>query len=190
LGVASGDRPEEYPALNHTFADRGARFRESFAYIRHMSDKNPMFENLYGSTDGGIDMLPKPEAGKLPMLITGGSQQDHEWIAEHGDGWMTYPRNLVDQTQFVQHWQAQLEAVGAQPKPVMQSLYIDLAEDPTTQPAPIHLGFRSGVHYLRGYLKSLEEIGMHHVALNLRFNQLPVESTLQRLADELLSDFT
>ena len=30
LGVASGDRPAEYPALNLPFADRGERFRDSF----------------------------------------------------------------------------------------------------------------------------------------------------------------
>ncbi|MDO6568904.1 LLM class flavin-dependent oxidoreductase [Alteromonas sp. 1_MG-2023] len=29
LGVASGDRPEEYPAINRGFDDRGDRFRES-----------------------------------------------------------------------------------------------------------------------------------------------------------------
>jgi len=32
LGVASGDRPEEYPALYLPFADRGERFRDSFDY--------------------------------------------------------------------------------------------------------------------------------------------------------------
>ena len=36
LGVASGDRPEEYPALNLPFADRGERFRDSFDYIQHL----------------------------------------------------------------------------------------------------------------------------------------------------------
>lgn len=33
LGVASGDRPDEYPALNMTYPDRGVRFRESVDYI-------------------------------------------------------------------------------------------------------------------------------------------------------------
>ena len=30
---------------------------------------------------------------------------------------------------------------------------------------------------------------MNHVALDLRFNQTDIETTLQRLADELLPDF-
>ena len=33
LGVASGDRPQEYPALNKTFHDRGEKFRDSIDYI-------------------------------------------------------------------------------------------------------------------------------------------------------------
>ena len=43
---------------------------------------------------------------------------------------------------------------------------------------------------LRTYLKTLEQIGVNHVALNLRFNQLDIETTLKRLADELLADFS
>ena len=92
LGVASGDRPDEYPALNLPFAERGDRFRASFDYIERMREDAPAFENTYGSPDGGMDMLPKPVSGKLPLLITGGSQQDPDWIARTGDGWITYPR--------------------------------------------------------------------------------------------------
>jgi len=72
----------------------------------------------------------------------------------------------------------------------MQSLYVDLPEDPETPPQPIHLGFRLGAHHLRNYLKSLEEIGVNHVALNLRFNQADIETTLKRLADDILPDFS
>ena len=39
LGIASGDRPEEYPALNMSFEDRGQRFRDSFEYIKRMWGK-------------------------------------------------------------------------------------------------------------------------------------------------------
>ena len=190
LGVASGDRPEEYPALNLPFAERGAAFRESFDYIRQMGEDSPAFENAFGSPNGGIDMLPKPASGKLPLLITGGSQQDPEWIARHGDGWLTYPRNTVVQARIIRDWRARVEAVGGSDKPMMQPLYVDLTEDPDTRPQPIHLGFRLGVNPLRAYLKSLEQIGMNHVALNLRFNQADIETTLKRLTDDILPDFT
>ncbi len=190
LGVASGDRPEEYPALNLSFDDRGDRFRESFDYIRRMWEDAPAFENTYGNPYGGMDMLPKPKAGKLPLLITGGSQQDPDWIARNGEGWITYPRGIDAQEKIISDWRARVKAAGGPAKPAVQSLYVDLVDDPEAPPQPIHLGFRSGANYLRAYLKSLEEIGINHVALNLRFNQSDIETTLKRLADEILPDFT
>ena len=189
LGIASGDRPEEYPALNLPFDDRGDRFRAGFDYIERMWKDSPTFGNYYGSLHGGMDMLPKPTTGRLPLLITGGSQQDPDWIARHGDGWITYPRSMAEQARIISDWQSRVEAAGGPVKPAMQSLYVDLAKDPQAQPQPIHLGFRLGRNYLRTYLKSLEEIGVNHVALNLRFNQADTEKTLQRLADDILPDF-
>lgn len=189
LGVASGDRPEEYPALNVPFQDRGKRFRESFDYIRQMGVNAPVFDNAYGSPKDGMDMLPKPYTGKLPLLITGGSQQAPEWIAENGDGWMLYPRQATAQVHTIRAWRARVEAAGRPNQPVMEPLYIDLAEDPETPPKPIHLGLRLGAHHLRTYLKTREEIGVNHVALNLRFNQEDIETTMKRLADDVLPDF-
>ena len=189
LGVASGDRPDEYPALNLSFDDRGDRFRDSFDYIERMWEESPDFGNSYGSPGGGMDMLPKPVDGKLPLLITGGSQQDPDWIARNGDGWMTYPRGTDVQARLIGDWRSRIEAAGGPAKPAMQSLYVDLAKDPGMPPQPIHLGFRSGTNHLRAHLKSLEKIGVNHVALNLRFNQADTEETLKRLADDILPDF-
>ena len=190
LGVASGDRPEEYPALNLPFEDRGDRFRASFEYIQRMAEDSPAFENTYGSPYGGMDMLPKPVSGKLPLLITGGSQQDPDWIARNGEGWITYPRNIAVQALIINDWRARIETAGGPAKPAMQSLYVDLVDDPKAPPQPIHLGFRSGINHLRAYLKSLEEIGVNHVAMNLRLNQADTETTMKRLADDILSDFS
>ncbi|MBB6430331.1 LLM class oxidoreductase [Algisphaera agarilytica] len=189
LGVASGDRPDEYPALNIPYDSRGQRFRESFEYIRTMSETAPPFDNDFGSSLGGIDMLPKPTAGSIPMLVTGGSQQNPDWVAQHGDGWMTYPRNLDAQAHVIQDWQQRVEAAGRAPQPVLQTVYIDLAENPDTPPQPIHLGMRLGMNHLLDYVKSLEAIGVNHLALNLRFNQADIDQTLHRLADDLLPHF-
>ncbi len=190
LGVASGDRPEEYPALNLPFDERGEMFRESFAYIRRMGEERPAFENRFGSAGRGMDMLPKPAAQKLPLLLTGGSRQAPDWIAENSDGWMIYPRNPHAQAAVIRDWRARVEAQGGGAKPVLQPLYVDLVEDPDAPPRPIHLGLQLGVHHLREHLKVLEEIGVNHVALNLRFNRADIEDTLKRLAEELLPDFT
>ena len=189
LGVASGDRPEEYPALNLPFEGRGERFRESYNYIRRMGEDRASFQNAYGAPHGGMDMLPKPTGARLPMLITGGSQQSPAWLAENGDGWMTYPRPTALQARVIEDWRSRTIAAGGTNKPVMQPLYFDLDPDPDAPPHPIHLGFRSGVRYLRDYLASARQIGVNHVALNLRFNQADMDNTLKRLADDVLPDF-
>lgn len=189
LGVASGDRPDEYPALNQDYQNRGERFRESFDYIREMAKPSPAFRNAYGRSDGEIDMLPKPETGKLPLLITGSSQQDVDWIARRGDGWMIYPRNAPAQSQIIGDWRARIADAGRPDQPVMQPLHIDLTDDPDTPPQPIHLGFRLGAKRLIDHLKLLEEIGVNHVALNLRFNTGDIENTLTQLADTILPHF-
>lgn len=188
LGIASGDRPEEYPAMDLSFTERGARFRDGYDYIRRMSEPAPAFTNAYGSPGGGMDMLPKPVAGRLPMLITGGSQQNEAWIAQHGDGWMLYPRNADLQSRIIRNWRGRVAAEGGPGQPVMEPLYVDLADDPGAPPEPIHLGMRVGTRCLCRYLQTRREIGVNHVALNLRFNRADIEATLKRLADEILPD--
>lgn len=189
LGVASGDRPEEYPALNISYPDRGKRFRESFDYIRAVAEAYPRHDSAQGSLSGSIDMLPKPTQGRLPLLVTGGSQQSPGWVARHGDGWMTYPRDVTSQGREVANYRKRLDILGVEDKPVMQSLYIDLLAEADAPPRPIHLGFQSGTTFLRSYLHRLQALGVNHVALNLRFNQAAIKTTLQRLSDELLADF-
>ena len=71
----------------------------------------------------------------------------------------------------------------------MQPLYVDLADDPDAPPQPIHLGFRLGVRHLVAHLKALEEAGVNHVALNLRFHSSGVEEALRRLSQDVLPRF-
>lgn len=189
LGVASGDRPDEYPAMGMSFPDRGARFRDSLGYIEAMAADYPTHTAQQGVLNGGIDMLPKPVAGRVPMLITGGSQQDPDWVAAHGDGWITYPRDVAAQEHVVSQYRARSAEAGAPMKPVTQSLYVDVLDDDTAAPRPIHLGFQSGVGFLATYLGRLEALGVNHVALNLRFNTTNVEDTMKRLADSLMERF-
>ncbi len=189
LGVASGDRPEEYPALNIDFSERGDQFRDSFDYIRAVGGDYPHHENSKGLLEGSIDMLPKPVGGKIPMLITGGSRQSPQWVAENGDGWMTYPRDVGSQARVVADYRDRVSKDGGTDKPVMQSLYVDLLDTADAPPRPIHLGFQSGTTFLKQYLSQLQDIGINHVALNLRFNGKDMETSLKHLADEVLPEF-
>ena len=187
LGVASGDRPAEYPALAQPFEARGERFRDAFDTVRGLAEPTPTLDTSYGRVGGGMDLLPKPVAGRLPLLITGSSRQSPDWVAGHGDGWMTYPRDPAAQAEGVRAYRDRIP--GVFDKPVMQPLYVDLDGDPNASPRPIHLGLRLGVRALASYLASLEVAGVNHVALNLRFNRADVEDTLRRLADALLPHF-
>ncbi len=188
LGIASGDRPEEYPAHNTAFESRGERFRESYEYIRAMATTSPTINNSFGHLHGHIEMLPKPVSDQIPMLITGTSQQSRDWIAENTNGWITYPRAENIQRQLIEKYRSLSRAANVLEKPVMEPLYIDLLSDDNASPTPIHLGLRLGIKHLRKYLKTRRDIGVNHIALNLRFNRLDPETTIQKLANELLPD--
>lgn len=188
LGVASGDRPEEYPAMGRRHDERGALFREAFDYIRRMAADAPAFSSAFGAPDGRAELLPKPTAARLPLLVTGGSQQGPAWGAAHADGWITYPRDPGAQARAVADWRARIPG-GDAAKPVMQPLYVDLADDPDAAPTPLHLGFRAGLRPIATYLAAIRDAGVNHVALNLRFNRAPIDETLDRLATDLLPQF-
>ena len=63
------------------------------------------------------------------------------------------------------------------------------AEDADATPQPIHLGLRLGVKHLTDYLHIAHRTGVNHVALNLRFNQMDIEKTMEHLARDVLPEF-
>ncbi|WP_254446680.1 hypothetical protein [Ruegeria sp. HKCCD8929] len=103
---------------------------------------------------------------------------------------MTYPRDAAAQGRVVADYRRRVSKAGLPDKPVMQSLYVDLLDCRDAPPRPIHLGFQSGTDFLRSYLSELRALGINHVALNLRFNRADIETTMQRIADEILPDLT
>lgn len=190
LGVASGDRPNEYPAMAVDYEKRGELFRDAFTYIRQAQAHFPKSEpNNYGEYNGAVDVLPKPVGAKIPMLMTGYSQQTLEWNAAHADGWMYYPRNLWQQESTIHQWREMTASVHGYSNPFMQPLYVVLQEDDDFRPQAIQLGFKIGVNYLVDYLQQLQEIGVNHLALNLRFNTMDMTATLERLASRVLPHF-
>ncbi|MEM7659031.1 MAG: LLM class oxidoreductase [Bacteroidota bacterium] len=190
LGVASGDRYEEYPGLGISYESRGERFQEAFAYLRKAAESFPELEtSAFGRLNGKVDILPKPFGEKLPLLITGRSRQSLEWNVENGDGWMSYPKNIGQQTYLLKQWRGLIEESGRGNLPFMQPLYVDLVPQADAKPTPIHLGFRLGVKYLVDYFQLMQDIGVNHVAINLRFNQAHIPDTLHQLAEHLLPHF-
>lgn len=190
MGVASGDRFDEYPAMGVDYEQRGELFRESFTYIRKAQEDFPDFESAtFGNLKGHIDLLPKPYSKKIPMLVTGYSQQSLEWNASNGDGWMNYPKNMYLQKQTIRHWRELVTETQSIDKPFMQPLYVMLEADNDARPIPIPLGFKIGINYLVDYLHQIKDIGVNHIAINLRFNELNMDKTLELLAEKVLPHF-
>ncbi len=190
LGVASGDRPVEFPAFGLDAEARGKRFRDSFEVLRQVLETRfPGIESSFGSLHD-VDLLPKPVTGTLPLLATGNSRQPIEWIAAQIDGWITYPRPFTAQTDVIAMWKRlTAEAAPGRFKPFVQSLYIDLTDDPHTTPRPIHLGLRLGRTVLIELLNKLESHGANHVILNLKYGTRPASDVLEELGAEVIPLF-
>lgn len=190
LGVASGDRAEEFPAFGADPESRGDAFRERFELIRRVHTLEfPVAKGTWGEI-AGIDVVPKPLADGVPMMVTGSSRQSVDWIAAHADGWVHYPRPPVQQRKVVEAWR---EAVSRERQdeflPFAQSLYIDLSADPRRSPSPIHLGWRLGRDALRILLEELRACGVNHVALNLKYGDRDAREVLEELAAHVVGDF-
>ena len=189
LGVASGDRPVEYPSFNQYLENKSELFRDSFFYVKALQGDFPKYTSkFYGSTNGTIDLLPKYYE-KTPFFVTGYSGQSLDWIAEYSDGWLYYPRDFKTLQLVMQQWRAALSKTGNDWKPFMQSLYVDLTSDSKTKPSPIHLGFKSGTEYLIAHLKLLESFGVNHVILNLKYGSRPAKEMIEEVGEKVIPQF-
>lgn len=189
MGVASGDRPSEFPAFGKSLDQKSELFRDSFNYLKTLQNSFPVLNGSnYGQLNGTIDLVPKYPT-KTPLFVTGHSGQNLDWIAEHADGWLYYPRNFDFLKKSMQDWMDSLERTKQPWKPYMQSLYVDLVADRTAHPKGIHLGFKSGVDFLISYLKNLESHGVNHVILNLKYGSRPAEEVVEELGELLVPHF-
>lgn len=190
LGIASGDRPVEFPAFGIDGERRDEIFREHLDVFRQALGGGSAPIHWSTGSLTGADVLPKPVADRIPILVTGASRQSLGWIAAHAEGWVTYPRPLVQQAEVIESWYREVRThCGDSFKPLTQSLYLDLAEDPDELPRPIHLGLRLGRRPLVQYLERLRAVGVNHVTFNLRLSQRPVPDVLEELAREVLPRF-
>lgn len=190
MGIASGDRALEFPAFQIEFESLGERFRQTFYDFKQTLERDfPTIRSPLTNLEGA-DVVPKPVAKQIPLLVTGHSHQSLEWIAEHADGWLYYPRDPQRQQKVLQDWQQLTEqfAPGIF-KPYGQSLYIDLAEKPNAAPIPIHLGYRLGCKPLLDLLEQLQHIGVNHTIFNLKYGKRPASEVLEELGEEILPHF-
>jgi luciferase-type oxidoreductase len=173
LGVASGDRPVEYPLFGRDFDSRGSVFREQAALLRDGAAGLP----------GGLALLPR-QASPLPLLAAGLAQQSPDWIGAHMDGCLAYPGTPDDHLRRAAAWRA-----VAGDKPYATFIHLDLAEDPGEPLQRHRFGLRGGRDALIAELQALRAAGVGHVGLQFRRNRRPLDETFHEIAETVLPHF-
>ncbi len=174
LGVASGDRPVEYPLFGRDFAGRGNSFREQVALLR---------DGARTALPEGLDVLPRMDV-ELPLLAAGLAQQSPAWVGSHMDGTLAYPGTPEDHARRVAAWRA---VAGA--KPYATFIHLDLNEGPDEPMQRWRFGFRGGRNALIAELQALRALGVNHVGLHFRRNRRPLDETFQEIAEHVLPLF-
>lgn len=186
LGVASGDRPVEYPLLGLDFESRGDAFRGSVAYLRDAWQEGNGLPLGDGRYDTSLDLLPKPVQSPIPMIIAGHGRQSPEWIASNMDGRFVYPNGLDRLAAQARDWTAAREAFGLSRGAFISAFHLDLAADPNEQPTPRRFGARIGRNAFLDHLHALEDAGVNHLALLLRPSRRPLNEVIDELARDVL----
>ncbi|WP_296947857.1 TIGR03571 family LLM class oxidoreductase [uncultured Massilia sp.] len=177
LGLGSGDRPQEFAAFG-VGEGRDALLRERWAVLR--AALAPGGDPALQAVTGGFAPTAPPQA-RIPLLAVGSMRQSLQWIAAHADGWATYHREEARQQGRIALWhQALRERAGGLDKPFVQSLQLELLDDPHAPAVPLELGLRAGRHALLAYLERMAGLGVAHMLLNLQ-GARPVAAQLEEL---------
>ncbi|MCX4869450.1 LLM class flavin-dependent oxidoreductase [Streptomyces sp. NBC_00825] len=142
LGLASGDRPVEYPLFGEEGQGRGATFRRGVeilraAWARHTDGAGMELPELGLDADRQLDVLPKPTGPSVPLAIAGHAQQPAEWISQNADASLNYPRPLNALRLKTREWQ---ELTAGTSKPCLTPMQLDLTGDPSTAAPPTGSG--------------------------------------------------
>ncbi|MGE8188723.1 TIGR03571 family LLM class oxidoreductase [Pseudomonas sp. NPDC086278] len=174
LGVASGDRPMEYPLFGCDYTTRGASFRSAVELLKSKG---------VGRLPEGAHLLPQRE-DPFPLLVAGLGQQSPAWIGEHMDGWLAYPGTAQEHRRRVGLWRE----VGGD-KPYISFVHLDLEADPQSPMKPLRFGGRGGRVALIAELEAMRESGVQHIGLQLRHSERPVAEVIEEIAEYILPRF-
>ncbi|WP_245445107.1 TIGR03571 family LLM class oxidoreductase [Pseudaminobacter soli (ex Li et al. 2025)] len=180
LGVASGDRPVEYPLLGLDFDSRGERFREAVHYIRQTWQPGGLPVN--GKRVPTLDVLPRPVQPTIPLIVAGQARQDDGWLAANMDGRFVYPGSLEKLAAQTAAWSGATAGKGA----FISAFHLDLLDDANSPPQLIRFGARLGRKALIGHFRRLAEIGVDHIAVNLRQSTRPLAEVIEELAADVM----
>jgi luciferase-type oxidoreductase len=184
LGVASGDRPVEYPLLGLDFDSRGQAFREAVSYLRTAWQDGGL--PVDGQRVPSLDLLPRPAQANIPLVVAGRAQQDEVWLQANMDGRFVYPGNVHRLIAQASDWAA---ATGGK-RPFISAFHLDLLDDPEATPEPIRFGARTGRKSLIEHFRALRRGGVDYMAINLRQSARPLGEVIEELALDVIPELT
>lgn len=134
--------------------------------------------------------MPNPVTS-IPTMVIEFCQQSIERIAEHGDGWMQYPRSFEEQALLVKDCGelSGMKQLGVF-KPFTQTLYIDLLGNPNELPTKVPLGFRLGRNYLLELLYKFQAIGVIYLVFVPYIAKRAMGKMIQEIGEKILPKFT
>lgn len=180
LGVASGDRPVEYPLLGLDFEARGEDFRKAADYLRAAWQPGGL------PFDGGrireYDLLPRPEQRTIPVVAAGQARQSDGWLAANMDGRFVYPGGVGRMTAQTAAWHDATQGRGA----FISAFHLDLLADAGAPNEPVRFGGRMGRKALISLFRRYAAADVDHIAVNLRQSARPLPEVLDELASEVL----
>lgn len=186
LGLSTGDRPIEYPVFNVEFEDRAERYREAVELIRVLTEQNfPRKETLrFGTLSGQLDLHPKPINGRLPLMAVGRSRQPIEWLARNVDAWIW----AVDDDKAIKEIISTLKTAAGDGTPPAYgySTFFDLDPNPDAPYQRFYNVVRIGRKALIERLHKHRELGVRHLALNLKPSQRPAEAVIDEMGEHAL----
>ncbi|WP_261278791.1 TIGR03571 family LLM class oxidoreductase [Serratia proteamaculans] len=173
LGIASGDRPTEYPLFGEDYDARGENFRTGV-------------EILKGAVDNQLQPGQKllPERPTPPLLVAGLAQQSPQWVGANMDGWLSYPGTPDDHISRVKLWR---QVAGE--KPYISFIHLDLTDDANAPIRRHHFGIKTGRNGLIQELSAMQSAGVNHIGLHFRRNQRPLDETLSEIGEFVLPEF-
>ncbi len=185
LGIATGDRPFEFPAFKVKTNQLKQSFQSTITALNDLwQDHSPQISNdLFElHEDSGLQVLPKHK--HVPMFATGYSKQDISWLKKHVDGWMFYPQPFQQQKALLQDWHNNDSF-----KPFMHPLVIDLSSHPNELVKPIKGGYRLGRNTLLKILQSYERIGTNHIMLQFITTERSYQDLLTEVGNYIIPHF-
>lgn len=167
LGIASGDRPSEYPAFGVDYTTRADRFAEATLLLKAVIGESfPKFKSdFYGELKGNLDMFPKPYNDGIPIINIGRAGQSMDWISDNTDGWIWHGMKAQEASALIESWRNKNGNIF---KPYGYGNFFELSENPDA-PLQLHSNLMSGGrNALIKHWEKQRSIGISHIILNLK----------------------